>query len=98
MKSTPLAFVMRTRPIAVSNKFFPFFVISSNNILSFCFWSFSLVLKCDPYLSGTKELVNELNKSNGLFKFVRTMREKFQQAAAQGTTSFYLSLMLCIGI
>ncbi|XP_042040503.1 kinetochore protein SPC25 homolog isoform X2 [Salvia splendens] len=45
------------------------------------------LLKCDPYLSGTKELVNELNKSNGLFKFVRTMREKFQQAAAQGHVS-----------
>ncbi|KAL1533016.1 kinetochore protein SPC25 isoform X2 [Salvia divinorum] len=42
------------------------------------------LLKCDPYLSGTKELVNELNKSNGLFKFVRIMRERFQQAVAQG--------------
>ncbi|XP_057804462.1 kinetochore protein SPC25 homolog [Salvia miltiorrhiza] len=45
------------------------------------------LLKCDPHLSGTKELVNELNKSNGLFKFVRTMRERFQQAAAQGHVS-----------
>ena len=55
--------------------------------------------KCDPYLSGTKELLNELNKSNGLFKFVRTMREKFQQAAAQRTTtSFYLSFISCICI
>lgn len=49
------------------------------------------MLKCDPHLSGTKELVDELNKSNGLFKFVRTMREKFQQAAAQGT--LYLSFI-----
>ncbi|KAL1568243.1 kinetochore protein SPC25 isoform X2 [Salvia divinorum] len=45
------------------------------------------LLKCDPYLSGTKELVDELNKSNGLFKFVRTMRARFQQAAAQGHIS-----------
>ncbi|KAG6386556.1 hypothetical protein SASPL_151722 [Salvia splendens] len=45
------------------------------------------LLKCDPYLSGTKELVNELNKGNGLFKFVRTMRARFQQAAGQGHVS-----------
>lgn len=45
------------------------------------------LLKCDPHLSGTKELVNELNKSNGLFQFVRTMRGRFQQAAAQGHVS-----------
>lgn len=45
------------------------------------------LLKCSPHLSGTKELVNELNKSNGLFKFVRTMRERFQQTTAQGHVS-----------
>ncbi|KAI3454454.1 hypothetical protein Pfo_011117 [Paulownia fortunei] len=44
------------------------------------------LLNCDPHLSDTKELVNELNKTNGLFKFVRTMREKFQEAAARGIT------------
>ncbi|XP_051123401.1 kinetochore protein SPC25 homolog [Andrographis paniculata] len=42
------------------------------------------LLDCDPHLSNTKELVNDLNKTNGLFKFVRTMREKFQDAAAHG--------------
>ncbi|KAL1568244.1 kinetochore protein SPC25 isoform X2 [Salvia divinorum] len=50
------------------------------------------LLKCDPYLSGTKELVDELNKSNGLFKFVRTMRARFQQAAAQGISEHSSSL------
>ncbi|KAH6809447.1 hypothetical protein C2S51_027230 [Perilla frutescens var. frutescens] len=45
------------------------------------------LLKCDPHLSGTKELVNELNKSNGLFQFVRAMRERFQLAAEQGHVS-----------
>ncbi|KAL3628875.1 hypothetical protein CASFOL_027921 [Castilleja foliolosa] len=33
------------------------------------------LLNCVPHLSDTKEMVNELNKTNGLFKFVRTMRE-----------------------
>ncbi|XP_059657925.1 kinetochore protein SPC25 homolog isoform X2 [Cornus florida] len=42
------------------------------------------LLDCDPHLSDIKELVHELNKSNGLFEFVRTMREKFQEAAARG--------------
>jgi kinetochore protein Spc25 len=36
-------------------------------------------------LNDTKELIHELNKTNGLFKFVRIMREKFQEAVAQGT-------------
>ncbi|KAK8499547.1 hypothetical protein V6N13_097229 [Hibiscus sabdariffa] len=51
------------------------------------------VLDCDPPLNGIKELVNELNRTNGLFKFVRIMREKFQEAAALGlqlqSTSFH---------
>ncbi|XP_047316842.1 kinetochore protein SPC25 homolog [Impatiens glandulifera] len=45
--------------------------------------SYSL-LECDPLLKDTKELVAELNKSNGLFKFVRIMREKFVEAAGHG--------------
>ena len=44
----------------------------------------STVLDCDPEVNDTKELINELNQSNGLFKFVRTMREKFQEAATCG--------------
>ncbi|XP_074345375.1 kinetochore protein SPC25 homolog isoform X2 [Apium graveolens] len=36
------------------------------------------LLDCDPYLNDTKELITELNKSNGLFQFARTMREKFE--------------------
>ncbi|XP_015578725.1 kinetochore protein SPC25 homolog isoform X1 [Ricinus communis] len=42
------------------------------------------LLACDPHLNDTKELINELNKTNGLFKFVRTMREKFQEVASLG--------------
>nr|GMD36304.1 kinetochore protein SPC25 homolog [Ipomoea batatas] len=42
------------------------------------------LLDCDPHLNDIKELLTELNKSNGLFKFVRTMREKFQEAALYG--------------
>ncbi|CAI0447528.1 unnamed protein product [Linum tenue] len=42
------------------------------------------VLACDPQLNDTKELIHELNRTNGLFKFVRTMREKFQEAALSG--------------
>ncbi|XP_039060567.1 kinetochore protein SPC25 homolog [Hibiscus syriacus] len=51
------------------------------------------LLDCDPPLNGIKELINELNRTNGLFKFVRIMREKFQEAAAVGlqpqSTSFH---------
>ncbi|XP_050224197.1 kinetochore protein SPC25 homolog [Mercurialis annua] len=42
------------------------------------------LLACDPHLSGTKELIDEMNKTNGLFKFVRTMREKFQAIPSLG--------------
>lgn len=49
------------------------------------------LLHCDPQLNDMKELINELNKSNGLFKFVRTMREKFQEAAACGSFPQVLS-------
>ncbi|XP_065875091.1 kinetochore protein SPC25 homolog isoform X2 [Euphorbia lathyris] len=42
------------------------------------------LLGCDPHLNDTKELMNELNRTNGLFKFVRLMREKFQEAASLG--------------
>ena len=42
------------------------------------------MLDCDPHLNDTKGLIYELNETNGLFKFVRIMREKFQEAAALG--------------
>ncbi|EXB93575.1 hypothetical protein L484_014567 [Morus notabilis] len=42
------------------------------------------LLDCDPHLDDVKELILELNRMNGLFKFVRIMRQKFQEAAAQG--------------
>ncbi|CAL0327669.1 unnamed protein product [Lupinus luteus] len=41
------------------------------------------LLNCEPSLKGTNKLVHELNKTNGLFKFVRIMRKRFQEAAAQ---------------
>ncbi|CAN0890376.1 Kinetochore protein SPC25 homolog [Linum grandiflorum] len=50
------------------------------------------VLACDPQVNDTKELIYELNRTNGLFKFVRTMREKFQEVAASG--SLYQSTSL----
>ncbi|KZV45711.1 kinetochore protein spc25-like [Dorcoceras hygrometricum] len=50
------------------------------------------LLDCDPPLCDTKELVSELNNSNGLFKFVRNMREKFQGAAARGISNFGVSI------
>ncbi|XXG84069.1 hypothetical protein AAC387_Pa10g1669 [Persea americana] len=40
------------------------------------------LLDCDPYLEDSKELMRELNKTNGLFRFVRIMREKFCVAAS----------------
>ncbi|KAL3835223.1 hypothetical protein ACJIZ3_009959 [Penstemon smallii] len=49
------------------------------------------LLDCDPHQSDTKELVSELNKSNGLFKFVRTMRKRFLEAATCGKSLDYLS-------
>ncbi|MCL7035959.1 hypothetical protein MKW94_001929 [Papaver nudicaule] len=42
------------------------------------------LLDCHPYLEDTQELVQELNRTNGLFKFVRIMREKFQAAVSNG--------------
>ncbi|KAL5544083.1 hypothetical protein UlMin_007867 [Ulmus minor] len=42
------------------------------------------LLDCDPHLNNIKGLIHELNKTNGLFKLVRDMRQKFQEAAAQG--------------
>ena len=41
------------------------------------------MLECDPQIN-TEELINELNIKNGLFRFIRTMREKFQEDAARG--------------
>ncbi|KAK7265657.1 hypothetical protein RJT34_33280 [Clitoria ternatea] len=45
------------------------------------------LLSCEPSLEDTKELIHELNKTNGLFKFVRVMRKKFQETVAQGSLS-----------
>ncbi|WOL04736.1 kinetochore protein spc25 isoform X1 [Canna indica] len=42
------------------------------------------LLDCNPYLEGVLELLQDLNKSNNLFKFARIMREKFQYATLKG--------------
>ncbi|KAJ0965144.1 hypothetical protein J5N97_026282 [Dioscorea zingiberensis] len=42
------------------------------------------LLHCDPYLDNLDELIKDMNKTNGLFKFVRLMRMKFQAAALNG--------------
>ena len=38
-------------------------------------------------------MIYELNETNGLFKFVRIMREKFQEAATQGTILSFASYL-----
>lgn len=50
------------------------------------------VLQCVPSVEGSKELVNDLNCNNDLFKFVRIMREKFQAATICGTSCCLFSL------
>ncbi|KAG0480730.1 hypothetical protein HPP92_011285 [Vanilla planifolia] len=41
------------------------------------------LLDCDPQVDGIDGLVEELNRTNGLFKFVRVVRGKFQEIACQ---------------
>ncbi|XP_022921533.1 probable kinetochore protein SPC25 isoform X2 [Cucurbita moschata] len=50
------------------------------------------LLDCNPSLQGIEELIHELNNTNGLFKFVRIMRRRFQEAAAEGVGAQALSL------
>ncbi|KAK9113682.1 hypothetical protein Syun_020479 [Stephania yunnanensis] len=45
------------------------------------------LLDCNPSLADTKALMQEMNQTNGLFKFVRIMREKFQAVATTGASS-----------
>ncbi|KAF6162923.1 hypothetical protein GIB67_021072 [Kingdonia uniflora] len=49
------------------------------------------LLDCNPYSGDTKELIQELNQTNGLFKFVRIMREKFQATSLKGALSTHIS-------
>ncbi|EPS61125.1 hypothetical protein M569_13675, partial [Genlisea aurea] len=50
-------------------------------------------LECDPPLSNMNEMVSELNTSHGLFKFVRTMRQKFRDSgiSRHGSTRYQYS-------
>uniref|UniRef100_A0ACD5XEJ0 Uncharacterized protein n=1 Tax=Avena sativa TaxID=4498 RepID=A0ACD5XEJ0_AVESA len=42
------------------------------------------LIECVPLLKDLEELVNDLNRSNDLFRFVRIMRARFQAAATKG--------------
>jgi kinetochore protein Spc25 len=48
-----------------------------------CFFMLA-VLDCDPCLESSRELLDELNQTNDLFKFVRVMREMFQTLSLKG--------------
>ncbi|XP_022134671.1 uncharacterized protein LOC111006883 [Momordica charantia] len=50
------------------------------------------LLDCNPSLQDIQDLIHELNKTNGLFKFVRVMRQRFQEIAAEGVGAQALSL------
>ncbi|KAF6168272.1 hypothetical protein GIB67_014507, partial [Kingdonia uniflora] len=50
------------------------------------------VLDCDPYLGDMKDFIQDLNQTNGLFKFVRIMREKFQATTLKGAISENISM------
>ncbi|XP_028769952.1 kinetochore protein SPC25 homolog [Neltuma alba] len=72
---------------------FTFKSINVNNPNEECFFTIRhendtyTLLNCEPPVKGTKELIHELNKTNGLFKYVRVMRRKFQEAVAQGSVA-----------
>ena len=55
---------------------------SFNSLLLLC-----SVLDCHPQVSDAKKMIEELNITNGLYSFVRTMRAKFQEVAAGGNGS-----------
>ncbi|XP_020576689.1 kinetochore protein spc25 [Phalaenopsis equestris] len=49
------------------------------------------LLHCNPEVNDIDELMKELNRTNGLFKFVRDMREKFQEILCADTHSNAMS-------
>lgn len=51
-------------------------------------------MDCNPQLADMDEMVQELNKTNDLFGFVRLMRNKFQKATLSGTYTDSHSLSL----
>lgn len=51
-----------------------------------------LVLDCHPNVSEVKKLIHELNATNGLYRFVRTMRAKFQEVSAVGIDLIFYTL------
>ncbi|CAI8609101.1 unnamed protein product [Vicia faba] len=59
------------------NEEYTFVVLHDKNTYS--------LLSCEPPLESIEELVDELNKTDGLFKFVKAMRKKFQETSVQGS-------------
>lgn len=49
------------------------------------------LLHCNPQLENTDELVEELNRTNGLFKFVKVMRESFKKTTYKAVLSLPLN-------
>ncbi|KAL9661786.1 hypothetical protein QQ045_026614 [Rhodiola kirilowii] len=66
-----------------SNQEFSFTIHHSNDTYT--------VLQCEPHLNGIEPLVQDLNKTNGLFKFVRTLRELFLEAVVSGVVPQHVS-------
>uniref|UniRef100_A0A803MG06 Kinetochore protein SPC25 n=1 Tax=Chenopodium quinoa TaxID=63459 RepID=A0A803MG06_CHEQI len=56
------------------------------------------LLGSKPHLKDIEELVHELNKSNGLFRFVRIMREKFQTTSLGPVSHFIYQDQDCTSI
>ncbi|XP_021736312.1 probable kinetochore protein SPC25 [Chenopodium quinoa] len=56
------------------------------------------LLGSKPHLKDIEELVHELNKSNGLFRFVRILREKFQATSAGPMSDFIYQDQDCTSI
>nr|KAJ0203553.1 hypothetical protein LSAT_V11C500234380 [Lactuca sativa] len=50
------------------------------------------LLDCHPNVSEVKKLIHELNATNGLYRFVRTMRAKFQEVSAVGIDLIFYTL------
>ncbi|CAO1947399.1 unnamed protein product [Urochloa humidicola] len=46
-----------------------------------------ILVECIPFVDGSKELVKDLNYNNDLYRFVRTMRQRFQIATISGNLS-----------
>ncbi|KAG9449802.1 hypothetical protein H6P81_009767 [Aristolochia fimbriata] len=64
------------------NKEFSFTIRHDNGIYT--------LIDCQPHLDGMEEWIQDLNRTNGLYKFVRNMREKFWLTSSD-VASHYLT-------